>query len=358
MIGRRLTLARTSAGLSLRALAEKIDNLVSAQAISKYERDEMMPGSKVLMALARALGTTETYLLSTGGFKLTSLEFRKKQISGSKEEATVEAMTLSAVERYLEIEDILGVPSATWALPMGAPFPVRDLAEAELAASRLRAAWSLGTERIPNLAEFLEERGVKVLVLPLPPHVSGILAHIRKSQGEGDIPVVLINDSITGERQRFTLAHELGHLLLEPHPGLDEEKAAHRFSSAFLMPAEVLWSEVGKHRTSISFGELFQLKEIFKVSVQAIAYRCKDLGIFGDALFRDLFKAFTEKGWRKAPYPEPMAVAKEVPKRFERLCFRALAEGNLSEARAAELLGLSVRELGQRMDQPRELSLQ
>ena len=66
MIGKRLTLARTSAGLSLRALAEKIDNLVSAQAISKYERDEMMPGSKVLIALARALATTETYLLEHG----------------------------------------------------------------------------------------------------------------------------------------------------------------------------------------------------------------------------------------------------------------------------------------------------
>ena len=355
MIGRRLTLARTSAGLSLRALAEKIDNLVSAQAISKYERDEMMPGSKVLIALARALATTETYLLSTGEFKLTGMEFRKKEISGAKEEATVEAMTLGAVERYLEIEDILGVPSATWALPMGAPFPVRDLAEAECAASRLRAAWSLGTERIPNLAEFLEERGVKVLVLPLPQHVSGILARIRKGQG-GDIPVVLINDSITGERQRFTLAHELGHLLLEPHPGLDGEKAAHRFGSAFLMPAEVLWSEVGKHRTSISFGELFQLKQIFKVSVQAIAYRCKDLGIFGDALFRELFKAFSEKGWRKPPYPEPMPVGKEVPRRFERLCYRALAEGNMSEARAAELLGLSVRELNQRMDQPQDFA--
>ena len=121
MIGRRLTLARTSAGLSLRALAEKIDNLVSAQAISKYERDEMMPGSKVLMALARALGTTETYLLSTGGFKLTSLEFRKKQISGSKEEATVEAMTLSAVERYLEIEDILGFPARRGPCPWARP---------------------------------------------------------------------------------------------------------------------------------------------------------------------------------------------------------------------------------------------
>lgn len=351
MIGRRLCLARTSAGLSLRALASKMGNLVTAQAISKYERDEMMPGSDVLMALARALGVTESYLLNSNELRLAGLEFRKKPVSGAKEEASIEAMTLAAVEYYLEIEEILRISSANWSLPKNAPFPVHDMAQAEQASLCLRMAWNLGPELVPNLTEFLEERGLKVLTKPLPDNVSGILVRIRDGQGN-EIPTILINEQITGERQRFTLAHELGHLFLEPQGALDEEKAAHRFGSAFLMPAEILWSEVGKKRTSISMGELFHLKEVFKVSVQAIAYRCKDLGIIDEPLFRELYRVFAQHKWLKPPYPEPMPVAPEKSKRFERLCYRALAEGYLSESRTAELLGISVRDLNQDMDLP------
>ncbi len=60
------------------------------------------------------------------------------------------------------------------------------------------------------------------------------------------------------------------------------------------------------------------------------------------------------EGWRKPPYKEPGEIdpSKQEPKRMERLCFRALAEGVISESNAAELLGIPVRELTRRMDQP------
>ena len=134
---------------------------------------------------------------------------------------------------------------------------------------------------------------------------------------------------------------------------VDEEKAAHRFAGAFLMPADALWAKIGKHRTSIGWGELFELKQLFGTSVQAITYRCKDLGIFNDTLFRRLFHDFTRLGWRNPPYKEPYAREGEKPKRFERLTFRALAEGAISEAKAAELLETSVHELNRRMEEPR-----
>ncbi len=63
MFGERLKIARVRAGLSLRDLEERIGNLVSAQAIGKYERGEMMPGSRVLIALADVLGVSERYLV-------------------------------------------------------------------------------------------------------------------------------------------------------------------------------------------------------------------------------------------------------------------------------------------------------
>ena len=144
-------------------------------------------------------------------------------------------------------------------------------------------------------------------------------------------------------------------MVLDVAPKVDEEKAAHRFAGAFLMPAETLRAEVGRRRRSVSLVELFDLKRIFGVSVQALTYRCKDLGIFNNALFRRLFDEFSRRGWRNPPYREPHAMEGEVPRRFERLCFRALAEGAISEAKAAELLGSSVHELNRRMEVPLEL---
>ena len=68
-------------------------------------------------------------------------------------------------------------------------------------------------------------------------------------------------------------------------------------------------------------------------------------------MFRQLFLEFSKRGWRSPPY-EPMPLPPEEPRRFERLCFRALAENVISEAKAAELLGMSVHRLNALMEEP------
>ena len=151
---------------------------------------------------------------------------------------------------------------------------------------------------------------------------------------------------------RFTLAHELGHLVLDGLEGAKGEKLAHRFAGAFLMPAEMLWREVGKHRDALSIGEFVELKALYKVSIQAITYRLKDLQIIGEPLFKRLFHEFERRGWRKPPYAEPGAIKLERPERFTRLCYRAASEGVISESKAAELLGITARELERRLDSP------
>jgi len=351
MIGKRLQLARRAAGLSLRDLEAKIDKAVSAQALSKYERDEMMPSSDVLAAVARALGVAESYLLGQNDLTLESVEFRKNKITSRKDEASIKASVLSAVERYLEIEEFVGLQSAKWSKPEGGPFRVLESSDAENAAMRLRTAWDLGNDPIPNLAEFLEEQGIKAIPLELGVRVSGLMCVARRSKGE-NVPVIIVNRDDTGERQRFTLAHELGHLVLEAPGGEKGEKLAHGFAGAFLMPAEILWREVGKHRELLSIGELLELKALFKTSIQAITYRLKDLRIIGEPLFKRLFDEFERRGWRKPPYAEPGAIVPEKPERFTRLCYRAVSEGAISEAKAAELLGVSVRELNRRLENP------
>ena len=351
IIGHRLRLSRSAAGLSLRQLQAKIGHRVSAQAISKYERNESMPSSGVLIALADALDVTVDHLAGDEKLVLEAVEFRKKRLTGRRQEARVEARVLHLLERYLAVEEILGLPSVAWEKPREAPWPVvRDLSEAEQAATGLRIHWGLGHDPIPNLVELLEERGIKVLAMDLP-DIDGLTARVRR-ETRAPAAVVVVNHRDWGERQRFTVAHELGHMVLDVSPKLKEEKVAHRFAGAFLMPAETLRAEIGKHRKSMGWSELFELKRIFGVSVQALTYRCRDLGIFGDTLFRFLFEEFSRRGWRAPPYQEPYAMKGEKPRRFERLCFRALAEGAVSDAKAAELLGISVHELIRRVEEP------
>jgi Zn-dependent peptidase ImmA (M78 family) len=352
MIGQRLKLARSASGLSLRDLQARIGNRVTAQAIGKYERDEDVPSSGVLIALSDALGVSLDYLSGDQSMVLVGVEFRKRQNTGKKQQAQVQAKALHLIERYLMVEEILALPSAEWDKPREAPYPVRELSDADRAAGSLREHWNLGTDPIPNLVELLEERGIKVLVVDSGENIDGLAAQVRRARGE-PVHIIVIRKGVHGERQRFNLAHEVGHMVMRTEG--DEkfsEKAAHRFAGAMLMPAESLWSNVGTHRSSIGWSELFDLKKLFGASVQAITYRCRDLGVFPSSLSDGLFREFSRLGYRSAPHYEPNHLPEEIPGRFNRLCYRALAEGAISEPKGAELLNITVRELNRRMDEP------
>ena len=344
MIGTRLKLARSASGLSLRGLSDRLENRVSAQAIGKYERDESMPRWGVLIALADALRVSVSYLTGDPGISLQSVEFRTERFASRREEDRIKATVLHKLERYLTIEEILNLPSVHWNRPLSAPYPVtHDLLEADRAASRLRNDWGLGINPIPDMGELMEDRGVKVLYCQLS-DVVGMTAQVQRV-GMPDAPVIVVNQDDTRDRQRFTIAHEIGHMVLDVSPSVDREKAAHRFAGAFLLPEEVLWSKIGKHRSNIDWKELLSLKLVFGISVQATTYRCKDLGIISQVLMGRLFDIFKEDGWRDPPYREPLDLLVDPFGRFERLCLRALAEGAISESKASELLETSVSEL-------------
>ena len=350
MIGNRLKRAREALGLSLRELEAAIQGQVSAQAIGKYERDEMMPSSTVLLALAKALEVSPEYLLSEREIELTGVDFRKAPRAGLKEERAVEAIVLDRVERYLELEELLPGVGQPWHAPDDQAFAIGCVEDAEQAADALRRLWKLGVDPIPSVSELLEDKGVKVIALELPENVSGSKAFVRRPDRQ-DVPVIVVNQGHNGERQRFTLAHELAHLVLR-FSGLsdaDQEKAADRFAGAFLMAKDMVLGLLGQHRTSISIGELAELKKLFKVSIASLVVRCAQLGIINRATYGRLWGQIKNLGWNSQASKEPGMLQAEVLQRMERLCLRAVAEGAISEARAAELLSISVRELDRRL---------
>jgi Zn-dependent peptidase ImmA (M78 family) len=347
MIGDRIKLARGKAGLSLRGLSTAISGKVTAQAIGKYERGEDVPSSGVLMALASALDVSVAYLLDTQDIQLSGVEFRTKADTSLRDRKHVESEVLEWIERYLQIEAALDLDSSRWQCPFEELRPLSVVADAEQLASDVRESWKLGIDPISNMTELLEEKGLKVLVVELPERVSGFTCLVERPRDVPKLPVIVVNKMFSLERRRMTLAHELAHCLIAPDclSEKDEETAATVFSGAFLMPREHLLREVGKHRNAIGYSELIGLKRLYRASGAALLIRLHQVGVISEGTLTYAFQNVA-RGWRTAE-PEPLESSDdrgqwERPRRFERLCYRALAEGLISLTKAAEILRLPV----------------
>jgi Zn-dependent peptidase ImmA (M78 family) len=230
-------------------------------------------------------------------------------------------------------------------VPATVPEHVASLHEVELAAEAVRQAWHLGLNAIPSLADTLEEHGLLVLTTGADEtsKFDGLAATV------GGVPVVVVGAAWPADRQRFTMAHELGHLVLAGRlaEGLDEEKACDRFAGAFLVPAESVVQELGARRHRLEPAELLALKHEYGLSMMAWIFRAHDAGVITDKTKGILFRLFSAKGWRKKEPGEPLAP--EVLKLFERLVLRAHAEDMISTSKAAELMCTPLAHFRQRL---------
>jgi len=342
MLGTRLKQAREAAGLNQRELAAACG--VSAMAISKYERDLSLPSSRVLMRLAEALGVRVEYFFRTQQVELDKLEFRKHARLPAKQEKRVLADAREQMERWLALEEIL--PNEwTWTfqVPRGVPARIEGGEDIERAASAVRKAWRLGTEPIVDLIEVLEENGLKVLLSEYA-QASDFDGLAAEANGH---TVVLVGADMPGDRQRFTIAHELGHLVLADRLvgelAKDEERACHRFAGAFLVPDEEVRKALGKSRSWIEPRELYLLKQQWGLSMGGWSYRAADLGIINRTTLGRFWGLMRKHGWKERE-PDPQ-YPPERPRYFERLIYRSLAEELIGESRAAELLGLPASQL-------------
>ena len=327
-VGERLKMARHMAGMSMRALADKTN--VSATAISKYERDKMTPGSAVLIQLAQALDVQVAFFLRPVTAELTAPAFRRRSSLSVKAQKAILAKTQAWLERYLDVESFF-TDRPTFTMP-ALDRQVTTLEDVERVAQALREAWNLGLDPIDNLTEVLESHGIKVGVIEGTDDFDALTLWANASE-----PVIVVKDGIPGDRQRLSLAHELGHLIVKPVSELDEEKAAFRFAGAFLIPRPMARYELGEHRRNLNWHELHLLKHTYGVSMQAWIYRARDLDIISEYTARQLWIHFRSQGWHKREPGDQ--IPQEIPGRMKRLVLRALAEDVISESRAAELLG-------------------
>jgi len=326
MIGKRLKTARRASGLSQRALAEAVG--VSAMAISKYERDEMTPGSSVLSRLSVALEQRLNYFLRPAQVTVSAPAYRRRASMNKKEEAGVRAQVEEWIDRYLALEDLVG--PAPELLVDGVRRSISASEEAERVAEELREVWQLGLDPIEDLVDVLEARGIRIGAIGGSPRFDALTFWI-----DDVVPVVALKRGVPGDRARFSLAHELGHLVLRPEPGVDEDEAANRFAGAFLVPRSAAILELGKKRHGLSLWELSVLKCRYGLSMKAWVHRAADLKIIGRAAARGLYLQLapykTEEPGEQLPFDEPQ--------RLLRLAMRAVTEGIVSSERAEQLYG-------------------
>lgn len=332
-IGLRIQQARRMRGLSLRELGEQAS--LSAQAVSKYERGLDIPSSGSLLRLSKALDLSVEFFLRPQRVLEIRPSYRKIGSLPTKQEEALQARIRDWMDRYLEIEEIRAHDGADFAFPAGFPRPVGTADDIEQAALDLREAWHLGWDPIENLTELLEDRSIRVGLVDAEPRFDACTFVLEV--GGKMLPVIASRRDQQGDRQRLSVAHELGHLMLEPAGGLGAETMANLFAGAFLVPRPAVRFELGDRRRSLDLYELHLLKHKYGLSMQSWIHRARDLKILPERRAASLFRWFRSEGWHLAE-PGDTCPA-EHPSRFERLVMQALVEDLISETRAAEILG-------------------
>ena len=338
-IGSRIRSARILAGFSLRELSDCLGGMVSHSAISKYEKGQMMPDSKVLIALSKILNVKTDYFFSPQTVEISNIEFRKKRSLTVKRTDSIKENIKDNIQRYIELEAFLNLKNS-FSNPIEG-VAIKQADDIEGAVEELLVHWSLGTNALPNIIEMLEDKDIKVVEVDTDEKFDGLSGWVNQK-----IPIIVINKRFTVERKRFTALHELGHLLLSIDHKLyshsEIEKFCHRFAGAMLLPKQTLFNELGQRRNSVTLNELVNIKESYGISLQAIMARAKDLGIISSdqyVRFR-MWVNSSEIHKKEIGFGEYKGV--EHSSRFKQLLYRAVTEEIISMSKAASLSNVSL----------------
>ena len=329
----RFRSARLMKGFSLQDLADAIDNQVSRQALHRYEKGEVIPDTEKINLLSKALNVNPDYFFRSTKVGLDEVEFRKLSKMPQKEASIIKEITKEKLSRYLELEEILGLSNEFEDYLKDFEI-ITEYKQVNEAAELLREKWGLGYGPIFNIVELLEDKNIKVVDLRVNEDFDGLQTRVN-----GTIPVVVFNANKINkpDRIRFTLLHELAHLLLKFGDITERQKETlcHQFAGAMLLPEKTLRAELGDHRNKLSINELGNIKKKYGISMQAIVIRAKDCGIINEHYTKQFFFLIKQMNWK---VDEPIEYnGAEESNRFKQLLFRALIEDQISMSKAASL---------------------
>jgi Zn-dependent peptidase ImmA (M78 family)/DNA-binding XRE family transcriptional regulator len=324
---RRLTLARWANELTKTELADRVG--VSAASITQYEAGNTLPGPAVRSSLALACGVPVAYLGRSPGRRRPDFSsrsfFRSLRSTSQRERDRADALAEHVVDIVDALNDHVELPPAD--LP-SLPVQQGTRGEIEEIAELTRHEWGVPDGPIANVTRLLELRGVIVARL-----CSGGRKLDAFSRWFGDRPVIILwSDKTDKARSRFDAAHELGHLIMHSDAdplSVEQERQAHMFASAFLMPSALVAGDlVHRAPTLTSWDKVLDLRAHWGVSAKALLYRSREMGVLPEAGFRRAMQNYNRHDIRSRD-----GVALGAP------------ESPLLLDRAAEAAGLDIDEL-------------
>jgi Zn-dependent peptidase ImmA (M78 family)/DNA-binding XRE family transcriptional regulator len=325
LIPGRLREARKAMRLSQEQLGRAVG--VTRQAISAYERGDKFPEPAIFERLANVLEQPISFFTAQPAplFGDMGTRFCRKfgpETVRRNEACEVLGQWFVQVAKYFD--DYVNYPDVD--LPEGTPsgaeaYSVDDINEIAL---ELRRRWGLGPGPLSNVLALLESKGILICKYELEGEQVEAF-----SFWNGHRPFIfLASEKEAAVRQRFDLAHELGHLILHRWVKQSElldkarlkaiEKEADRFAAAFLLPYTSFPNEV----YSPKLDAFVPLKQRWKVSIQAMIHRCRDLEIIDEDQNLNLYKQISFRKWRKK---EPLDDPAQIPFEQARLLRRAVS---------------------------------
>jgi transcriptional regulator with XRE-family HTH domain/Zn-dependent peptidase ImmA (M78 family) len=334
MIGDRIKRKRQASGLSLQDLADRLSGLgikLSRAALSNYENNKASPNAKTLWGIAKVLGATLDYFVAEDEAQIVLQGFRKKASLSQTKVEQIKAYIYDEIEKRIELDTILCEDEPK-------DFPIQKIVaspeEAEESAVAQRVAWKLGDEPLASVTALLESKGWYIIRVPDEQSFDGMAGYVQSTRR----PFAVSRGEIAVDRIRLNLLHEAGHAFVAAADEKASEKAAFRFAASLLYPAERVWEEIGRKRTSVDIEELLVAKARYGLSMQAIAYRLKDLGVISESYFVLLFRYFNGMGFRTEEPGSSELKFDESPLAFRRKVYRALSEGLISVGDAERFL--------------------
>ncbi|PZQ86609.1 MAG: XRE family transcriptional regulator [Leifsonia xyli] len=324
----RLIVARQRAGLTKKELAVRVG--LDPRSISGFELGQYVPTESNLNEICRVLGFSKKFfesddieILESGGVSFRSMsKITSKQRDAATAAGSIAMILNDWVDREFELPRVQ--------LP-----DYRDV-DPEVAANSLRQYWGLGERPIKNMIYLLESKGIRVFSL-----VENCKEVDAFSVWRGARPFVFLNTIKSGERRRFDAAHELGHLVLHRNAapqGVEAEKEAQSFASAFMMPEAAIRA---KGHITPNMNTIMELKKEWKVSTSAMTVRLFQLKKLTYYHYNKLFIEISRSGYRTA---EPDAMPPETSQVWKKV-FSEMRKDGISIADLAAEIAVPENEL-------------
>ncbi|MBS1629350.1 MAG: ImmA/IrrE family metallo-endopeptidase [Bacteroidetes bacterium] len=331
-----LVLARESRGMNQKDLAEKIS--ISVSNISKMENSVLPVPVQALEQIAGATNYPKEFFFQKADIVPDNLGYRRRQVVSQKILTPINAQVNIIRQNVQFLTRAVNVP-----LPKLPAVDVSDAVTPQLAAKQVRKSWKIKGAVIDNLIQLLEEHGIAISAFDF----NTARVDSRSILTEDNYPIIVYNRNHLGDRQRFTLAHELGHLVMHTFTNLKAEQdithEANLFAAELLMPETEIRKDL---KEALTIPRLAELKRKWKVSMISILYRADDLGYLTPNQKHYLIRQFNNLNIRRRE-PVELDVAIEQPKLIRRWIAEYKALRKLNTAQVAAALNLNTDEFVQ-----------